>query len=297
MQYQTSRPLLCPQGIRSVIPLTERGPCHSVPFAVRGPVMGRARGLGALRPSVPPTRPQKTAGRPDCTRVQGTGGGGGSGRAAPPETEGQTESRGRHHSNGGGGARRCAGLPSAFNTGADRHGAPQHTSKSESLDDTPRHVCPGAGRTSANTGTGTWGGGGARAVGGGRSSRSAFDTRPEHGAESATFLMHCPGSAWAPEMAPTKGVFSHSTNYVVHPGNTPETIQCIQNSIGGAEFRTLGPVASIRLKQKFPGVPAGGGGGVGCRLQDSGTRDCRWWKTADFAHSTRCGPEEQTRWW
>ena len=39
----------------------------------------------------------------------------------------------------------------------------------------------------------------------------------------------------------------------------------IQKSIRGAEFRTLGPVASIRLKQKIPGVPAGA---VGCRIHD-----------------------------
>ena len=38
----------------------------------------------------------------------------------------------------------------------------------------------------------------------------------------------------------------------------------IQNSIGGAEFRTLGPVASIRLKQKILGAPAA----VGWRIQD-----------------------------
>ena len=42
----------------------------------------------------------------------------------------------------------------------------------------------------------------------------------------------------------------------------------IQNSIGGAEFRTLGPVATIRPKQKIPGVPAGA---VGCRIRDPGT--------------------------
>ena len=47
----------------------------------------------------------------------------------------------------------------------------------------------------------------------------------------------------------------------------------MQNSIGGAEFRTLGPVASIGLKQKIPGVPAGA---VGCRIQDPGTRGYRW---------------------
>ena len=56
------------------------------------------------------------------------------------------------------------------------------------------------------------------------------------------------------------GVFAqrgHSANYyVVYPGNTPEnhppTEACMihSKSMGGAEFRTLGPVASIRLKQK-----------------------------------------------
>ena len=49
----------------------------------------------------------------------------------------------------------------------------------------------------------------------------------------------------------------------------------------GADFRTLGPVASIRL-EKIPGVPAGA---VGCRIQDPGTHHCRWWKKADFSHS------------
>ena len=61
----------------------------------------------------------------------------------------------------------------------------------------------------------------------------------------------------------------------------------IQNSIWGAEFRTLGPVASRRPKRKIPGVPAGA---VGCRVQDPGTRGYRWWKTADFSHSARCAP-------
>ena len=58
-----------------------------------------------------------------------------------------------------------------------------------------------------------------------------------------------------------------------------------QNSMG-CEFRTLGPMASIRLK-KIPGVPAGA---VGCRIQDPGIRGSRWWKTADVSHSARCAP-------
>ena len=53
----------------------------------------------------------------------------------------------------------------------------------------------------------------------------------------------------------------------------------------GAEFRTLGPVASIRLKNQFPGASAGA---VGCSIQDPGTRGYRWWKTADCSHSM-CG--------
>ena len=36
----------------------------------------------------------------------------------------------------------------------------------------------------------------------------------------------------------------------------------------GAEFRTLGPVASIKLEKKIPAVPAGGG-----RVQNSGPWD------------------------
>ena len=46
-------------------------------------------------------------------------------------------------------------------------------------------------------------------------------------------------------------------------------------------------MASIRPKQKIPGVPAGA---VGCRIQDPGSRGYRWWKTADFSHSARCAP-------
>ena len=43
------------------------------------------------------------------------------------------------------------------------------------------------------------------------------------------------------------------------PGTPLKTnhLQSIKNSIGGAEFRTLGPVASIRLKKKTLGEPAG----------------------------------------
>ena len=55
----------------------------------------------------------------------------------------------------------------------------------------------------------------------------------------------------------------------------------------GAEFRTLGPVASIRLKEKIPGVPVGA---VGCRIQDPGTRGYWWWKTANFSHSVHTAP-------
>ena len=50
----------------------------------------------------------------------------------------------------------------------------------------------------------------------------------------------------------------------------------------GAEFRTLGLVASIRLR-KSPWCTSRGV--VGCRIQDLGIRGYRWWKTADFSHS------------
>ena len=50
----------------------------------------------------------------------------------------------------------------------------------------------------------------------------------------------------------------------------------------GAKFKTLGPVASIRLNKKIPGAPTAA---VGCRIQDPGTHGYRWWKTADFSHS------------
>ena len=59
------------------------------------------------------------------------------------------------------------------------------------------------------------------------------------------------------------GAFSHSANYyVVYPGNTPKnhppTEACMINS-----------------KQRR-----------GCRVQDPGTRGNRFWKTANFSHST-----------
>ena len=47
----------------------------------------------------------------------------------------------------------------------------------------------------------------------------------------------------------------------------------------GADFRTLGPVASIRRA-----VPAGA---VGCRIQDPGAHGYRWSKAAGFSHSAR----------
>ena len=85
--------------------------------------------------------------------------------------------------------------------------------------------------------------------------------------------------------------FSHSAStanyYNRYPGNTPEnhspTKGCMMNSKQhwGAEFRTLGPVASIRLKQN-PWCTS-----MGCRVQNSGTWD-PWLpvvETADFSHS------------
>ena len=80
------------------------------------------------------------------------------------------------------------------------------------------------------------------------------------------------------------GAFSHSAGTapiitLCIPGTPLKTThlqkhaQSIQNSFKGAEFSTLGPVASIRRKQKIPGVPAGA---VGCRNQDPGTRGYRW---------------------
>ena len=44
--------------------------------------------------------------------------------------------------------------------------------------------------------------------------------------------------------------------------------QVKQQGLQGAEFRTLEPMAGIRLKNIIPGVPAGA---VGCRIQDPGT--------------------------
>ena len=41
-----------------------------------------------------------------------------------------------------------------------------------------------------------------------------------------------------------------------------------QEGLQGADFRTLEPMAGIRLKKIIPGVPAGA---VGCRIQDPGT--------------------------
>ena len=78
------------------------------------------------------------------------------------------------------------------------------------------------------------------------------------------------------------GIFAqraHSANYYgVYPGNIPENHQpteaCMikflvyQRGLQGAEFRTLGPLASIRLKKIIPGVPAWA---VGRRIQDPGT--------------------------
>ena len=72
------------------------------------------------------------------------------------------------------------------------------------------------------------------------------------------------------------GAFSHSARTapiitVSYPGHTPEnhppTEACMIHSKQhrGAEFRTLGPVASIRLKQKIPWCTS-----RGCRVQNSG---------------------------
>ena len=64
----------------------------------------------------------------------------------------------------------------------------------------------------------------------------------------------------------------------------------IQSSMG-AEFRTLGPVASIRLNKKIPGAPAGA---VGCRIQDPGTHGYQWCKTAYFSHSAGTARAQRT---
>ena len=44
--------------------------------------------------------------------------------------------------------------------------------------------------------------------------------------------------------------WSSANYYVVYPGNTPENHPPTEACMGGAEFRPLGPVASIRLKKK-----------------------------------------------
>ena len=86
----------------------------------------------------------------------------------------------------------------------------------------------------------------------------------------------------------------HSANYhIVQPGNAPEhhppTEACMIDSTQHRGGRIQDPgicgkhQTKIRLKQKIPGVPAGAGG---CRIQDPGTHGYRWWKTADFSHST-----------
>ena len=83
------------------------------------------------------------------------------------------------------------------------------------------------------------------------------------------------------------GAFSHSANYyVVYPGDTPEnhppTKGCMINSKQhGVQIKTLGPVASIRLKKNILGVPAGS---VGCRIQDPRICGYQWWKTTNFSH-------------
>ena len=59
----------------------------------------------------------------------------------------------------------------------------------------------------------------------------------------------------------------------------------------GAEFRTLGPMASIRQK-KNPWCTSRGG--VGCRIQDLGICGCRWWKTVDFLHSAGTARAQRT---
>ena len=71
--------------------------------------------------------------------------------------------------------------------------------------------------------------------------------------------MKIAGSGGSRGLMRTLGAFSHSASYyVVYPGNTPGTpsppplqkhARSIQNRIGGAEFRTLGPVATGGGKQ------------------------------------------------
>ena len=60
--------------------------------------------------------------------------------------------------------------------------------------------------------------------------------------------------SWGGGLLSLEGAFSHSTNYyVVHPRNTPENHPpaeaSMQNRIGGAELRPLGPVATGGGKQ------------------------------------------------
>ena len=75
------------------------------------------------------------------------------------------------------------------------------------------------------------------------------------------------------------GAFSHSAGTapiitLFIPGTPLKNIplqkhaQSFQNSIGGAEFRTLGPVASIRLQKKDPWCTS-----RRCRVQNSGPWD------------------------
>ena len=76
---------------------------------------------------------------------------------------------------------------------------------------------------------------------------------------------------WRPPLYTVGGMFrrrfctefasrAHSANYyVVYPGDTPENHPRTKACMIGAEFTTLGPVASIRLK-KILGVPAGATG-------------------------------------
>ena len=71
---------------------------------------------------------------------------------------------------------------------------------------------------------------------------------------------------------PCGGVFAqrgHSANYYAAYPWSPLTYGSMhdpfKHSIGGAEFRTLGPVAGIRLKKKNPWCTS-----RGCRVQNSG---------------------------
>ena len=99
---------------------------------------------------------------------------------------------------------------------------------------------------------------------------------------------------------------AHSANYYgVYPGNIaenqPPTEACMikflvyQEGLQGAEFRTLEPMAGIRLKKIFPGVPAGA---VGCRIQDPGTHGKQQANsggkqpTFRTARAARCAPHD-----